>query len=476
MDAGGAGVAVVYVDLDGTLTPVDTLVERTAALVKQQPWLLVALPVWLLRGRARFKDQVARRIGVDAAALPYRSEVLEYLAERRRSGCEVVLATAAPQRWADDVAAHIGGFSAVLASTGRENLKGRRKLAVVTDHAAGRSFAYAGDAEADLPLLRAAAERVVVGRRAAALTRRLAPAPTRRMGTSPGVLRGMLRLLRPGHWPKNLLVFVPIITAHRIFEADAARNGLLALAAFCLTTSAGYVLNDALDVAADRTHASKRRRPIASGAVPMSLALLAVPALLAGAAALAVLLPIGFRVALAAYFFLTTAYSLGLKRAALLDVVTLAVLFVIRVVAGAEAIAVEVSFWLLAFSFFFFTSLAISKRCAELTAVHEVHGTSGGARGYRVADRRILEVLGAGTGLISVVVIALYTQDPLTRQLYADPKALWGLAPLVMYWNARVWILIGRGELDEDPLLFSLRDLPSQLTVAAMLGLTWWAL
>lgn len=468
-------VAVVYVDLDGTLTPVDTLVERATALVSQRPWLLAALPLWLLRGRSYFKSEVAKRTGVEAATLPYRSEVLEHLHERRGAGSEVVLATGAPLRWAEEVAAHLGVFSAVLASTDSSNLKGRRKLSAVVAHAAGRPFEYLGNEKADLPLLRAADVRGVAGRKAGALARRLAPAPARRFGVTRGVARGLVRLMRPGHWPKNLLVFVPIITAHRIFDIEAALQGLVALGAFSLAASAGYALNDAMDVTPDRAHGSKRRRPIAAGEVPMSTALSLVPLLLGGAGALAAMLPVGFRGALLVYVALTTAYSVGLKRAAVLDVVVLAVLFVTRVIAGAEAIAVEVSFWLLAFSFFFFTSLAVSKRCAELISVRQAQGPSGRARGYRVTDLRILEVVGAATGLVSVVVIALYTQDPVTRQLYSSPEVLWGLAPLVTYWSARVWLLIGRGELDEDPLLFSLRDVPSQLTLAAMLGLTWWA-
>ncbi len=286
-------------------------------------------------------------------------------------------------------------------------------------------------------------------------------------------LPDLLRLLRPHQWAKNLLVLVAILTAHRFADAAAWRAGLVLLLVFCLAASAIYVINDALDVAADRAHPDKSKRPFASGAVPLALGLLLVPVLLAIAAALGLRLPLPAALAVLAYFLLALGYCLLFKRVLWLDVLVLASLYVLRVVAGALAIAVPISPWLLGFALFLFVSLACLKRFGEL-AMAPGHGLAG--RAYQAVDAPVLLAFGAAAALTAVVVFALYVQSPDVRVLYRQAVLLWLAAPVLLYWLARLWTLAGRGQLRADPILFALRDVNSYASGALLLLVFWAAL
>ncbi|HQX24634.1 MAG TPA: UbiA family prenyltransferase [Pseudomonadota bacterium] len=274
-----------------------------------------------------------------------------------------------------------------------------------------------------------------------------------------------LRLLRPHQWAKNLLVFTALLTAHRWADAASLAAALRAFAVFCLAASAIYVLNDALDVRADRAHPDKRTRPFASGALDPRLAWALVPALLAGAALLAWPLPDAARLALLVYVALALAYCLWLKRVLWLDVIALATLYVLRVLAGAFAIAVPPSAWLSAFALFVFASLAACKRYDELAAGGDLVG-----RAWRAADAPVVLALGAAAGLVAVLVLALYVQSADVRVLYARPAWIWLACPILLYWLGRVWTLAGRGALRGDPILYALRDPASLLTAVALAG------
>jgi 4-hydroxybenzoate polyprenyltransferase len=276
-----------------------------------------------------------------------------------------------------------------------------------------------------------------------------------------------LRLIRVHHWPKNLLVLIPLVTAQLASEATQLRMALTAFLAFSMVASGTYVINDVLDRNADRAHPEKRRRPIAAGSVSTRTGLLIAVGLLAGGFAMSALLPGGFALSLFGYLGLSLLYSLALKRLLLIDVVTLAALFVLRVVAGAAAIEVSVSFWLFAFSLFFFSSLALTKRCSELHNLVAAEEPGRHGRAYRVTDLPILQSLGVAAGVISVLVVALYIDDPATAELYARPDVLWLAGPLLLYWIGRVWIKTGRGEMSEDPLIYSVRD-PASWGVALL--------
>jgi 4-hydroxybenzoate polyprenyltransferase len=282
-------------------------------------------------------------------------------------------------------------------------------------------------------------------------------------------LPAVLRAVRLHQWSKNVLVFLPLLAAHRVWDGTAWARAGLAFLAFSLVASSVYVLNDALDVASDRRHALKRTRPFAAGALPLSAAFVLVPGLLAGGGAVALLLPPGFAAALAGYWVTTCAYSLALRRVAILDVMALAGLYTARIYAGAFAVGVPVSEWLASFSFFFFLSLAIVKRASEIGK--DTEAPSG--RGYRPGDHLVVSAMGVTSGNVSVLVLALYVNSPEVRHLYSHPARLWGLCVLAAYWISRVWLLAWRGDVHDDPVVFAVRD-PVTWAVAALGGAVIW--
>jgi 4-hydroxybenzoate polyprenyltransferase len=276
-------------------------------------------------------------------------------------------------------------------------------------------------------------------------------------------LRDAVRALRLHQWSKNVLVFLPLLAAHKALEPELLFRTLLAFLAFGLVASGHYVLNDLLDLEADRRHARKRNRPFASGALPASAGVALVPALLAAGVAVALLLPRGFQAVLAGYLAATSAYSLALKRVVILDVLLLAGLYTSRMFAGAFAADVPVSEWLASFSMFLFLSLALLKRASEIVETAQaLHG-----RGYLASDREPIFGMGVASGYLAVLVLALYVSSNEVRLLYSHPGWLWALCPLVLYWVSRLWIRAHRGEVRDDPVLFALRD-PASWLVAAL--------
>jgi 4-hydroxybenzoate polyprenyltransferase/phosphoserine phosphatase len=464
------------VDLDGTLLRTDSLHEALVSALRRAPWIAFALPFWLLRGRAAFKREVARRAELDPALLPYDPGVLELIRAERGKGRRIVLATAADESIAQAVARHLGLFDEVVASDGTHNLKGAGKASALRERFGERGFDYVGDSRADHAPWSAAAVAYVCGD--ARTARRLEGQGMRvvAVARTSGLRWPLLRVLRTHQWMKNLLVFVPVVTAHRLQDALAVRSACLAFAAFCLAASGAYVLNDLADLDHDRRHVHKRRRAFAAGELPLWTGVLLAPILLAAAFALSMPLTPAFRLELAVYVGATMAYSLWLKRIVLVDVFTLAALYGVRILAGAAAIPVPVSHWLLVFSLFLFLSLALAKRYAELAALARRDGSDAPGRGYRTADLPLVGLMGVACGQLSVLVFALYITSADVRMLYAHPLVLWLACPVLLYWIARVWLFAYRGELHEDPLVFALRDRVSVglglATLAVLVGAT----
>jgi 4-hydroxybenzoate polyprenyltransferase len=461
-----APVEVVYVDLDGTLITSDSLVENLVALARTRPWMLLQVPAWLARGKANFKARVAQHAAVEAAALPYRQDLVRDLRDWRADGVELVLATAAHRDIATGVAGHLDIFDSVLSSDGDKNLRGSEKLAAIERHARGRTYGYVGNDSTDVPILEAAQMAGVAGPRSDRIRNKLPDAgTTRTYPQDPPRLRDFVRLMRVHQWAKNLLLLIPLVTSQNVLQADEVRMAALAFFAFSLAASGTYAINDVLDVQADRRHPEKRQRPVASGRISIVAALILAVGLLIVGFALSLLVPVGFRLVLLGYLGLSLSYSLVLKRLLLVDVVTLAALFIMRVIAGAEAIEVSISFWLFAFSLFFFASLALTKRVSELHNLVVAGEEGNHGRAYRVEDLATLQTIGATSGVISVLVIALYIEDPVSASLYSQPDVLWLTGPLLLYWIGRIWIKTGRGEMNEDPLMYSVRDRASWVVI-----------
>jgi 4-hydroxybenzoate polyprenyltransferase/phosphoserine phosphatase len=452
------GTNPIAVDLDGTLARTDTLVESLFALLRERPAAALGLLPALAGGRARLKARLAAQVELDPALLPLNAPLVEWLQAQRDAGRRLVLVTAADQRIAHAVAARVGLFDAVMASDGTQNLKGATKAAALVERFGAGGFDYVGDAWADLPVWRAARRAIVVGgerlvraARGVAEVERVFPPPV-------PLARALPRALRPHQWVKNLLLFLPLLAAHLVTDGPALAAAMLAFVAFGLTASAVYLLNDLLDLPADRRHPRKRHRPFAAGDLSLATGLALVPALLGAAALLALLLPPAFAAILAGYFVITSAYSFGLKRVPVVDVMLLAGLYTVRVVAGAAAVAIMPSFWLLAFSMFIFLSLALVKRYTELDALRARGELTASGRGWHVDDLPLVQSLGVSAGLICVLVLALYIDSTSAQALYALPEALWLVCPALLYWVSRLWLKTHRGEVHDDPVVFALRD------------------
>lgn len=448
----------IVVDLDGTLVRTDTLWESLLGFIQERPLGVFSALSALRQGRAAVKERFSDLAVFDSSLLPLNTELVSWLCQQKASGRQLVLATASDQRTAQAVAQQLDLFDMVLASDGKRNLKGATKAAALVERFGEGGFDYVGDSRADLPVWAAARQAVIVGGEALAneaahvaeVSQRFAP---------PERGKALVRALRPHQWLKNLLVFLPIVAAHQLGETAGLLAATLAFVVFSLTASSVYVLNDLLDLAADRAHPRKCRRPFASGTLPLAWGVLLSPLLLLTAIGLSLLfLPWLFTLVLGGYYLLTTAYSFGLKRKPMVDVILLAALYTVRVIAGAAAVAIVPSFWLLAFSMFIFLSLALSKRYTELDDLRQRGELTAAGRGWHVDDLPLVQSLGTGAGVACVLVLALYIDSPPARQLYATPQALWLICPLLLYWISRLWFKTHRREMHDDPVVFALRD------------------
>ena len=456
------------VDLDGTLIHSDLLLESFLLLIKQNPLFLFLVPFWLLGGKARLKAEIASRVQLNGAALPYSEQFLDWLKAQKAQGREIWLCTASDQRMAQAVAQHVGLFDGVLASDGQTNLSGSNKAQQLVQRFGERGFDYCGNERVDLKVWQHARSAIVVNAKPGLEASARACTQVEAVFQPPkSGLRVALKALRVHQWAKNALIFVPLAAAHRLQDTPTLVAGLVAFAAFSLCASSVYLLNDMLDLEADRQHPRKCKRPFAAGTLSLLFGLVAAPALLLISLALALTLPLKFLAVLGAYYLVTLAYSFGLKRLVMIDVLTLAGLYTVRIVAGAAATDIPLSFWLLLFAIFIFLSLAIVKRYAELHAMRKQGQLKASGRGYQVEDLALLQSLGASSGYISILVLALYVNSPDIAVLYSHPKMVWMLCPIMLYWVSRVWMQTYRGHMHDDPLVFALKDRISLLTGAA---------
>lgn len=452
-------ITVLCVDLDGALLATDALWESVLLCMKQQPWACVQLPLWLLKGKAYVKRQLALRVHFDATYLPYREDVLRFLHQQKASGRTLILVTASDEEMARPIAEHVGIFADVMASDGAVNLSGPNKRTALVKRFGSRGFDYLGDGAVDLPVWESANAALLVGPSKALLNRVKAVTviqhifSARRNGGLP-----MLSALRPSQWVKNILVFVPLVTAHRITDTACLIQAFSAFAACSGCASSVYLMNDLLDLSADRRHATKQHRPFAAGTLSIPTGLCLIPLLLLGAFALAWrTLPAVFTTVLAVYLVTATAYSLRFKHIMVVDVMLLASLYVLRIYAGAVAVDIPVSTWLLAFAMFLFLSLAFVKRYAELNTLQAGRDQVEG-RDYLSADKEWIRSVGAASGYLSVLVLALYINSKEVMVLYRHPERLWFVCPLLLYWITRMWCLVHRGHLDDDPVVAAVKD------------------
>lgn len=460
----------IIVDLDGTLTPTDTLVESVILLVKKSPLNLLRLPIWLVKGRAAFKEAVAAQSTIAAEQLPYHEPLLAYLRGEKEKGRRIILATAAHKTIAQAVSTHLGIFDDVLATERNRNLKGKVKLEAILERV-GKEFVYAGDSRSDLPIWNAAKMAILVGVSSgvAGSVRRNTPIEQEFLKEKTG-LAVWLHALRIHQWLKNLLLFVPLLTAFSFMEIEKLATMMVAFLAFSLAASATYIVNDLWDLENDRAHPRKRLRPFASAKIPILQGVAVAGSALTVAFILALTVSQGFFLMLFLYLVLTSAYSWVLKAYVLIDVLMLSLLYTLRILAGSVAIGIATSSWLLAFSVFMFLSLALVKRCSELVSLNQVGKEAPQGRDYRVTDLVVLWPLGVGAALSAVVVFGLFISAPETQARYATPQLLWLVAIGLIYWLARLWVKTSRGEMHDDPVIYALKDRGSRVTVFAMVA------
>lgn len=448
----------LVVDLDGTLIRSDLLVETWFHALGADWRNAYRLLPALARGKAEFKAAIAEAASIDAPTLPFEEAVLDYIRAAVGAGRPVYLASASHADHVRAIAEHLNLFTGWLASDGTTNLAGAAKARRLVEMFGEGGFDYIGNSAADLPVWQVAHRCIAInlgsGLRRQVDTRFDRPEHLAGTPTSP---KRWLKLIRVHQWAKNALVFVPILTSHSL---DPARIllALVAFFAFSFCASAIYIINDLADLKADRGHPSKRFRPLAAGIVSPFTAMGIAAALLIAAFTLAIAIGWPFTAVLATYLALTSAYTFSLKRKMLVDAITLAMLYSLRVIGGSAAVGIWMSEWLFAFSLFIFTSLALVKRYTELSVRLDASLPDPSNRNYRVADLPIVATLAAASGFNAVTVFALYVSSDDVRRLYTHPQLLWLICPILMYWIARVLMLAHRRMMDDDPISFALRD------------------
>ncbi len=449
----------IAVDLDGTLAKIDTLHEGLIACIKHHPFELHRLLAAIPQGKAAFKRKVAEATDFDASVLPYNQDLLDYLRREKAKGRMIGLFTAADQSIAEAVADHLGIFSVVRGSDGTVNLSGENKLQAIRDEF-GEDFAYAGDGAVDKPLFQAARSAILVGKTEE--LRRYVSSDTSIEASFPSVSKGAkhwLKAIRLEHWSKNTLVFVAPIMALE-FVSGAILFDLAALfLAMGLIASATYIINDLFDLSADRQHPQKRHRAFASGLIPAKSAVLAAGLMMAVGLSLLALVPGIAALSIFGYLGITLCYSFALKRQPVVDVFILAGLFTIRVFAGSAVMPTPISPWLLTFSMLFFLGLALVKRYAELERNVRSGNTLIASRGYTERDLPLILSAGVASGFSAIIIMTIYLiAEQYPSDVYNSPGVLWALMPIILIWTLRVWHLAVHGKMNEDPVLFALKD------------------
>ena len=456
------------VDLDGTLVKSDTLADSVCVLARTHPWDLLRLPGWLMRGKAVLKREVSSRAPLDAAHLPYNEALIVYLREQAASGRPLYLSTGADQQVANGVAEYLGLFDGVFASDGVTNLTGQDKLRLLESRF-GQGFAYVGNSRKDLPLLNASKAAMLANPTVgleSLLQRKKIPVQQVFQDRATG-FRSIWRALRVHQWAKNVLIFLPLILAHAL-KMNMLLQSALAFLSFSLVASSTYIVNDVLDLAADRVHPRKRNRPFAAGDLSVIAGFCIAILLFAAGVAISIPMAPRFTFWLLVYCVVTLAYSLYFKRVVIVDVIILSALYTLRILAGAAAAKVPISDWMAGFSIFFFFSLALVKRFSELENLRARGVAPSNGRGYLVHDMEQLRAFGTGSAFASIVVFTLYINNPDVRNLYHHPQRLWLLTPLLIWWMSRVWLRASRGQMHEDPVIFALTDRASLLAGVAI--------
>ncbi len=459
----------LYVDLDGTFIKSDMLIEYFLVAVKNNPLVLFYAVLWLLQGKAFLKAKLCEEVAVNVAGIPINQATYTFLANEKEKGRPIFLATASNECIAEQFCEHYPLFDGYIASTDNINLKGATKLNAIKEKHA--SFSYMGNSIEDYVLFAEADEKYLVAPTRAA-QKRSSVGDIEFTGSfdvaSSSNAKAWIKQLRVYQWLKNSLIFVPLLVSAQYTSLLSISQVVAAFFAFSLLASATYIFNDMVDLDADRIHTRKRHRPLASGAISLTDGVYAALLLLSLSLIIAAFLPLAFGVVLFVYLCITLSYSFCLKSFFGMDVITLASLYTIRIFAGAAVLGVTVSFWLLSFSMFIFLSLALIKRCAELVALAKDEKEQAHGRDYNVSDLTVFVTFGVSSAMLAILMYCFYMNAETLTLMYVEPQLLWLSVPLLGYWLMRMWVKTMRGEMTDDPIIFSLKDQGSLIPIALM--------
>ena len=458
------------VDLDGTLIKTDMLLESFLILIKKNPLYLFQCCIWLLHGKAHLKAQIAKRVNIDVGLLPYNEVFMEFLRKQRAQGRPLYLCTATDQRFAKQIASHFGMFAGIFASDGHVNLSSHNKASALKDAFGIRGFDYCGNSTDDIVVWKEANKAIVIGNQkiaaaASEVNQNISIFQHTEYHMFGFSLKKTLRAMRVYQWVKNILIFVPLLTSHQFVELVSVRSSLIAFVSFSLCASSVYLLNDMLDLDADRRHARKCTRPFAAGDLSLQFGIFLMLGLLVTSFVLALLLPLKFMLVLGCYYVLTLAYSFKLKKMLLIDVFALASLYTSRVMAGSAASDIPLSSWLVMFSISIFLSVAFLKRYTELDEKLRAGGTSSAGRSYLTEDISLLRSFGTSAGYLAVIILAIYLNSTDIYLLYSHRSALWGVFALLLFWVSWMWMCAFKGKMHYDPIVFALKDRTSLVTI-----------
>ena len=467
----------IIVDLDGTLICSDMLHESAVKFFCKSPLKLMPLVIFLAEGKAALKTYLAKNTSLDPSILPYDKDLILWLKEQKKSGRKIILCTGSHKLIADSIAKFLGFFDEVIATTNSHNLVGENKSIFLVERFGKGKFDYIGNSHSDISVWKMAYQGILVNAsnsiiKDAQQVCNIVKIFPKKLGN----FRNIIKMLRVHQWLKNILIFVPLIAAHQLNDWHELLLLCLAFAAFSFCASSVYITNDLSDLESDRKHMRKKLRPFASGMLPLWLGVILAPMLFIIGIVTASYVNSTFTILLVIYYIITCAYSYGLKQLVLIDCIVLAILYTIRIIAGASAIHNDLSFWLLAFSIFLFLSLAFVKRYAELhnDSIDPLRSNQVGAkmlgRGYYESDSPIIQTIGIASGYASVIVFALYLHSDAIIKLYPLPQLVWGEVPILLFWISWVWIKAHRGDMNDDPLIFAIKDRVSQLTCLAFIA------
>ncbi|MFH1767324.1 MAG: UbiA family prenyltransferase [Patescibacteria group bacterium] len=460
------------VDLDGTLISTDLFIESLILSFRQSVYLGLRILLKALQSRSAAKSIAAQKTSILIDQLPYNKDLITWLEKERKKGRRLVLATAAARLHAEAVANYLGLFDEIISSEENINLKREKKREIFVKRFGDKGFDYVGDSKADLAVWRSARQAILIDPSSSLEKKVRTIVPVAKVFRRQTEWKDWIHQVRIYQWSKNLLLFLPVLGAHRISDPNTLMKAVFGFFCFCLFTSGSYVVNDLFGLQSDRQHPTKQNRPIASGAIKVRRALMVVPLLILPALFMAYFLSWRFFGWLCFYGVMETLYSIRLKELLMIDVMLLAFLYILRVVAGGAVTGIKVSFWLMAFSIFFFLSLALLKRYVEVAQMGQQRvdmSDNCPVRGYRSDDEPTLRMLGIASGYTAVLILAFYIDSDDVRAMYSNPRILWLLCPLLIYWISRLWLLAGRNDMHENPIVFVLSDKWSYLL--GMIGL-----